>query len=126
MLPLIIRSTRELLEHYSTSLQIVQTSSSLHVCVLDSRLIQRCLILWPSSKSCDISKKRGTSEFGTQQMKVSFFNPILTQTLQDCNLIEKAPLVVVNFLGGRLVRLSSKIQNCIALSTTEVEYIAAH
>ncbi|KAJ9556623.1 LOW QUALITY PROTEIN: hypothetical protein OSB04_011237 [Centaurea solstitialis] len=73
------------------------------------------------------SSPRGTPDFGLWYPKDSGFE-LIAYTDSDhagCKLNRKSTSGACQFLGDKLVSWSSRKQNCVSLSTTEAEYVAA-
>ena len=93
-------------------------------CVLDFKLTRKCHL---------VAVKRilrylvHTPNLGLWYPKGSKFD-LLGYSDSDyagCKVDRKSTLGTCQFLGRSLVSWSSKKQNCVALSTTEAEYVAA-
>ncbi|KAJ9552977.1 hypothetical protein OSB04_017022 [Centaurea solstitialis] len=70
---------------------------------------------------------KGTPDFGLWYPKDSGFE-LIAYTDSDhagCKLNRKSTSGACQFLGDKLVSWSSRKQNCVSLSTTEAEYVAA-
>ncbi|KAJ9553670.1 hypothetical protein OSB04_017715 [Centaurea solstitialis] len=70
---------------------------------------------------------KGTPDFGLWYPKGSSFELIgyIDSDHAGCKLDRKSTSGACQFLGNKLVSWSSRKQNCVSLSTTEDEYIAA-
>ncbi|KAJ9566827.1 hypothetical protein OSB04_002793 [Centaurea solstitialis] len=70
---------------------------------------------------------KGTPDFGLWYPKGSSFELIgyTDSAHAGCKLDRKSTSRACQFLGNKLVSWSSRKQNCVSLSTTEAEYIAA-
>ncbi|XP_061367763.1 uncharacterized mitochondrial protein AtMg00810-like [Gastrolobium bilobum] len=78
-------------------------------------------------KSIEITKYRGTSQMGLWYPKAASYELIgySDSDFAGCKLDRKSTSGTCHFLGCSLVSWHSKKQNSVALSTGEVEYVAA-